>query len=99
MAEPFNQIEEWAGQRGLLSPNITHAQMLKLSEEVGELAAAIGRGTQKDIENELGDCVVVLTILAAQQGLTLEDCAVTAYNKIRHRKGKLINGVWVREAK
>jgi NTP pyrophosphatase (non-canonical NTP hydrolase) len=46
---------------------------------------------------ELGDCMVVLTILAAQLGVTTEQALEMAYNKIRHRTGKTINGQFVKD--
>lgn len=93
----FEQIRSWAHQRNLIDGATQHAQMLKLTEEVGELAAAIAKNKRGNMEEEIGDCVVVLTILAEQAGMNIEDCIVTAYNKIRHRKGKMINGTFIKE--
>jgi len=93
----FKLIEEWAYDRNIIEGSTPQAQMLKLTEEVGELAAAIGKNKQDNLREELGDCVVVLTILAAQNKMTIEECSVIAYNKIKNRKGKIIGGVFVRE--
>lgn len=38
-----------------------------------------------------------LSALAINQGYTLEQCAEHAYNDIKDRKGKMINGVFVKE--
>jgi hypothetical protein len=45
----------------------------------------------------IGDMVVVLTNLAALEGVKIEDCVVSAYDVIKSRKGKMINGTFVKE--
>jgi hypothetical protein len=41
--------------------------------------------------------VVVLTNLAALEGLKIEDCVTSAYSVIASRKGKMENGTFVKE--
>lgn len=91
------KIKEWAQDRNLIRGATSQAQMLKLTEEVGELAAGIARGDKELIKDSIGDCVVVLTILAAQQGMALEDCVQCAYEEIKDRKGKMVNGIFIKE--
>ena len=43
-----------------------------------------------------GDMVVVLTNLAELSGLTIEECIESAYEVISKRKGKMINGTFVK---
>lgn len=93
----FDLILGWAHDRNLVLGATTHAQMLKLTEEVGELAGGIAKNKPDVIKDSIGDCVVVLTILAAQHGLFIENCIAAAYEEIKDRKGKMINGVFVRE--
>jgi NTP pyrophosphatase (non-canonical NTP hydrolase) len=90
-SNPFRKIEQWAEDRNLIRGATPHAQMLKLTEEVGELAAGIARGQMPKIEDSIGDCVVVLTILAKQYGLNIEDCIAYAYDEIKDRKGKMVD--------
>lgn len=73
------------------------AQMLKLTEEVGELAGGIAKGKEDVVKDSIGDAVVVLTILARQSNLTIEECIDAAYEEIKDRKGQMIDGVFVRE--
>ena len=47
--------------------------------------------------DDIGDCMVVLTIIAEQHGLTISNCLEHAYNDIKDRKGKMIDGVFVKE--
>ena len=44
----------------------------------------------------IGDAVVVLTNLAELVGVPIEDCIQEAYNVINKRKGKMINGTFVK---
>lgn len=93
----FDKIVAWANDRNLVQGATPQAQMLKMTEEVGELAHAIARNDRDKIIDGIGDCVVVLTILAAQHGLFLEFCTQAAYNEIKDRKGKMVNGVFIKE--
>jgi NTP pyrophosphatase (non-canonical NTP hydrolase) len=52
----------------------------------------------ENFKDAVGDCVVVLTILSAQCNMTLEACIESAYEQIKDRKGKMINGKFVKEA-
>ena len=52
----------------------------------------------KTIEDDVGDCVVVLTIISEMQGLTMQKCISQGYSDIEHRKGELISGVFVKES-
>lgn len=64
-----NNVTSWAKVRGLLDNSSTHAQALKLVEEVGELAGGIARQDENLIKDALGDCAVVLVILHKMAGM------------------------------
>lgn len=97
LQELTEKIRTWAIVRELdnADPN---KQMLKLMEEVGELSAAIARKDEYETVDAIGDIFVVLTILSMQLGYAVEGCVDGAYEEIRDRKGKMINGVFVKEA-
>ena len=90
-------VLKWAEERGLLKAENAPRQMLKLMEEVGELAGAMAKNKPGDIVDAIGDIQVVLIILSKQLGYDYEQCLVDAYNVIKERKGKLINGVFVKD--
>src|SRR5690625_4915835 len=90
------KIKKWATDRGLHEAD-PKAQMLKVTEEVGEIAGAIARNDIESARIEIGDGVVTLTILAQQLGLDINDCTNAAYQKIMNRNGKMINGVYVKK--
>jgi NTP pyrophosphatase (non-canonical NTP hydrolase) len=88
-------IKDWAIDRNLHDAN-PDRQMLKLMEEVGELANALARNNKEKQVDSIGDIYVVLTILSMQLGLVVEDCIEVAYNQIKDRKGYLVNGVFIK---
>ena len=151
----ITNVQQWSIDRGLDKAD-SKKQMLKLYEEFGELASGIVKGNKEVVKDSIGDVVVVLIILAQQQGVRLisdfelshgrlskqdimivafenvgiisncvrknfkceghimylitylqriakdeglkfEDCLSQAWNEIKDRKGKLIDGVWVKE--
>lgn len=91
------KIRTWAIVRGLDDAD-PHKQMLKLMEEVGEIAAALARGDMDAVKDGIGDANVVLTILAMQIDSSSEECTMIAWNEIKDRKGKMVNGVFVKES-
>ena len=91
------RIEEWGIDRGLISVSSNEnskAQMLKLMEEVGETARALAYGDQEGLIDGIGDCVVVLTILAQQCDTSLAECIDAAWDEIKDRTGKLEDGLF-----
>jgi len=72
-------------------------QIEKPQEEIAELEEAIEIGNMGDVKLELGDCLVVLINIAAKMGISLERCGILAYEKIKTRTGKMINGKFIRE--
>lgn len=93
----FNDIRQWAEARNLIDGSTPHKQLGKLTEEIGELAHGINKGRMDEIVDGIGDAVVVLTILAAQHGVHIEDCIDLAWMTIKDRTGRMIDGVWVKD--
>lgn len=89
-------IKKWAEERNLDKAE-PKAQMVKLMEELGELANGINKGRKEQIIDSIGDTYVVLTILSLQLGLDIKDCIKAALEEIKNRKGKMINGTFVKE--
>ena len=94
----FTKIRGWAEDRNLIKGATPAAQYQKLLEEVGELGRGLIEDNAKEVKDAIGDCVVVLTILAAQRGMHIEECIDAAYEVIKDRKGKMVNGIFVKEA-
>ena len=92
----FDDIRKWARERGIYESGDQKTQYIKLQEEAGELAKAILDKNKPEIEDAIGDMVVVLTNLAELSKLRIEDCIDSAYDEISNRKGKMINGTFVK---
>ena len=92
----FENIREWAKERGIYDKGDSKTQLLKLQEEMGELAKAILEKDEPEIIDAIGDMVVVLTNLAHLNDVNIETCIASAYNEIKNRKGKMINGTFVK---
>jgi NTP pyrophosphatase (non-canonical NTP hydrolase) len=97
LPDRFELIRMWAKDRGLYDKGNSHTQYVKLQEEAGELAQAILKQDKPEIIDAIGDMVVVLTNLAHLEGFTIEDCIDSAYTEIATRKGKMLNGTFVKE--
>ena len=67
-------------------------------EESGELADALLKNNDSEIIDAIGDMVVVLTNLAELRGYSIESCVLSAYNTIKSREGKMVNGTFVKNA-
>ncbi len=94
----FEDIRNWAEARNIVAGATREKQFVKLMEEIGELANGIAKSREHEIMDGIGDAVVVLTILAAQSNVTIEQCIEMAWDEIKDRKGRLLNGVFVKES-
>lgn len=92
----FDLIRSWAAERGIYDNGNSHTQYVKLMEEAGELAQALLKNDKPEIQDAIGDMVVVLTNLAYQENFQIEDCIDSAYAEIATRTGKMINGTFVK---
>lgn len=90
-------IRQWAIDRNLHTADPTK-QALKLGEEFGELFEGLAKGNADLTKDAIGDMYVVMTILAQQLGFTIEECIDIAYDEIKDRRGKMIDGVFVKES-
>ena len=94
LTNEFQPIRDWANERGLIQKGDPKTQYIKLQEEAGELAQAILKAKEDEFVDAIGDCVVVLTNLAAIKGMKIEDCINSAYQEIKDRKGVMVGGTF-----
>ena len=99
---PITNIVDWGYSRGLLpvDPSDIQAkssQMIKLTEEVGELANGVSKQDLWEIADAIGDCMVVLILMAQQHGLSATHCLEVAHNEIKDRTGTLKDGYYVKD--
>ncbi len=93
-----NRVEGWAKDRNLIDGSTPGHQLKKLIEEVGGLASAVALGDLAGIKDGIGDTAGVLTIIAKQVDSGFSECQELAWNEIKDRKGRLIDGKFVKEA-
>lgn len=91
------RVLRWAEDRNLIEGSDPKTQMLKCVSEVGELADAVAVDDHEEIIDAFGDVLVTMIILAEMKNLDLLECLESAYNTIAPRRGKMVNGVFVKE--
>lgn len=100
------KVLEWADSHELLYEKNSGKQFLKFVEEVFEfktemdfysgkceVLSSVSKNLMKD---EMGDIFVTLIILCKQIEIDPQECLELAYEKIKDRKGKTINGMFVK---
>jgi len=92
----FHLIRQWAEEKGIYSKGDSKTQYVKLMEESGELARAILKQDKPEVKDAIGDMIVVLTNLAHLEGFSIEECITSAYNVIKNREGKMVNGTFIK---
>jgi len=96
MNELILKVQEWAVERNLHKADPAK-QMLKVIEEVGETAGALAKGNQDALQDGIGDVLVTMIILSMQVEMDIKECLEAAYNEIKDRKGKTVNGVFIKQ--
>lgn len=91
----IRDIVTWGWTTGILEQADAKSQALKTVSEVGEMCDNIAKG--RDIKDDIGDILVTLILQCEIQKFTIEECLEVAYNEIKGRKGKMINGVFIKE--
>ena len=101
MNEPIHRetdIIRWAEDRNIFGGATAVSQLKKLREEVRELNDAVVDENTPEIIDGIGDVIVCLAIQASFHGLSLAECIEHAWDDIKDRKGRMIDGVFVKEA-
>ena len=110
MSNLIENVEQWFVDRNLDTLDGT-GQLSKLQEEVDELKEAFWKQYATDDhsidyrceyrceeEDAVGDIMVVLIGYCMQRDIDIIEALQLAYSEIKDRKGKVINGVFVKEA-
>ena len=92
-----DSVTTWAHDRNIIEGTSSDKQFIKLVEEVGEIAECIAKDKPHELKLEIGDALVCLNNLCAQNGFTLNDAFLAAWIKIKDRKGKMVDGFFVKE--
>ncbi len=91
----IKNVIDWHYDRNLIKGSTDKDQTLKLLQELGELSDSVCKG--KDIKDDIGDMLVVMLNIVERNKLTLADCLAEAWADIKDRKGRMVDGVFVKE--
>ena len=91
----INKVIRWHYDRNLIDGSSDKDQVLKLAQELGELSDSVCKG--KDIQDDIGDMLVVMLNITERNGVSLSRCLEQAYKDIKDRKGRMIDGIFVKE--
>ena len=95
MIDLINKVVEWHEDRNLIDGASDKDQVLKLVQEVGELSDSVCK--QQDVKDDIGDCLVILINIAARNNANLQECLEVAYDDIKDRKGKMVDGIFIKD--
>ena len=96
MEEVVDKVWEWFEDKNLHDPVM---QMVKVQEEVGELAHEIARGRYDSFEavDSLGDALVTIIGMCHHLNIPPATALSLAYAQIKDRKGQVVNNSFVKE--
>ena len=96
MDDLIDKVKQWHHDRNLIEGSTDLQQFNgKLLEEVKELETNIL--LSQPIADDIGDILVVLINIATRNNLSLSECLQIAYDDIKDRKGKMVDGVFIKE--
>ncbi len=102
-SDPLNQFKKLAEEMfelyGHLIQMHEHGQKTigQYGGQYGELWREQKAEILAKIKDDVGDVSVVLAVICAQLGLDFEACLCGAWEEIKDRKGRMIDGVFVKE--
>lgn len=96
------KVIQWADDRNILDNSNAIKQISKTQEELDETLDALKRLEQGEesileVADGIGDMLVTIILLAEIVGLNSVDCLADAYDEIKDRKGKMVDGLFVKE--
>ena len=95
MEKLIQSVTQWHKDRNLIEGSDDKSQTLKLLQELGELSDSVCK--ERPILDDIGDMLVVMINICERNNITLDECLQVAYNDIKDRKGRMVDGVFVKE--
>ncbi len=89
------KVKRWHHERNLIKGSSDKDQVLKLMQELGELSDSVCK--EEDIKDDIGDMLVVMINICERNRISIGHCLQVAYNDIKDRKGKMVDGIFVKE--
>lgn len=91
------KVLEWAKEKGILEKSNPIKQIGKTQEELTETLIALVEKDEVEIKDGIGDMLVTIIILAKLCDFTPIECLEAAYNVIKERSGRMIDGLFVKD--
>ena len=96
------KVISWAEDRNILENSDAIKQISKTQEELDETLDALKRLEQGEesileVADGIGDMLVTIILLAQIVGLESVSCLADAYEEIKDRKGKMVDGLFVKD--
>ena len=92
-------IVQWGEEKGILPDPDPVAQYEKTLEEVEELKDAIVYSDEHEAKDAIGDIFVTLVMQSRAWNTSMSECVEQAYNQIKNRTGRMVDGQFVKESK
>tara|TARA_A100001201_G_scaffold140946_1_gene135179 strand:+ start:197 stop:523 length:327 start_codon:yes stop_codon:yes gene_type:complete len=99
-----NKVNEWAEEKGIFQKSSALKQISKTQEELLETLQALVvyefaplQKNLNEVEDGIGDMLVTIIILSKMVGVDSVACLESAYNVIKERTGKMVNGLFVKD--
>lgn len=103
----INDIRQWGFDKGILNlenldnhedlRNLRLAQAEKTKEELRELFDAIESDNREEARDAIGDVIVTLIMQAELWDTGIGSCLYDAYQEIKGRTGKMVDGQFVKD--
>lgn len=96
----IEDVRAWGRAKGIIGENSSgseRGQLAKLVEEANELSDAIFTNDHYQKIDAIGDCAVVLILLADIIDMRFEDCLDAAYQVIKQRTGRMVDGQFIKD--
>lgn len=102
------KISQWGIERNIFESSTAIKQLCKTQEELDETMLALVRFADaktdkakqealEEVIDGIGDMGVTLFMLCHKMELDFIECLTSAYNIIRSRTGKMVNGLFVKD--
>ena len=90
----IDNVMGWHYDRNLIEGSTDKDQVLKLAQELGELSDSVCK--LNAVRDDIGDMLVVMLNIAERNGVILAECLNQAWNDIKNRKGRMVDGIFVK---
>jgi len=100
MNDLISKVRLWGEEKGIIGKDgkaTPMTQFDKLMEEVLEINDGLETEDQHAVVDGIGDCTVVLILLAELIGVSFENCLQAAYDEIKGRTGIMVDGKFVKD--